>query len=133
MRLQRQESRTTSKKTYDKWVITLSPQTVKRLCWKEGEELAIQNLKDGIIIFSASIKKKGKVTTYKIPETRSDKYSVEERFLKIYNNLPLSERSEIVVVLDGEGVTWQIAKNYIAHQTEIGKKILKKLEELGIV
>ncbi len=133
MQLQRQESRKIGKKKYDKWVITLPPQIVKKLGWNEGEELDIQELNKGVLIFSASIKKNGKTVTYKEPVPRVEKYSPYERFFRIYNNLPLSERKEVIVVINGEGITWQGVRNYIAHNTEIGKTILKKLVDLDII
>jgi len=54
-------------------------------------------------------------------------------FLKIYANLPLSQRNEIIVVLDGEEMTWNAAKIEIANDTEKGKEILDKLIKLGIL
>jgi hypothetical protein len=63
----------------------------------------------------------------------SSERSLNEGHLKIYNNLPLNERNEIVVVLNGEGITWHNARNYINHDTEIGKEILKKLTKLKII
>ena len=54
-------------------------------------------------------------------------------FLKIYANLPLSQRNEIIVVLDGEEMTWNAAKIEIANDTEKGKEILDKLIKWGIL
>jgi len=133
MKLQRQESRKLEGKKYDKWVVTIPPQVIKRMEWEEGEELAMQTMKSGVLLFSASIKKGDKSNNYKITLPKKEKYTSKEKFLKIYNNLPLSERKEVVVVLNGEGITWQGARNYILHETDIGKEILKKLESLKIV
>lgn len=55
------------------------------------------------------------------------------QFLKIYANLPLSQRNEIIVVLDDEDLTWNAAKIEIAENTQKGKEILDKLVKLGIL
>lgn len=55
------------------------------------------------------------------------------KFLKIYANLPLNQRNEIIVVLGDEELTWNAAKIEIANDTEKGKEILEKLSLLGIL
>jgi hypothetical protein len=55
------------------------------------------------------------------------------QFLKIYANLPLSQRNEIIVVLGDEDLTWNAAKIEIAEDTPKGKEILDKLLKLGIL
>ncbi|KKQ96152.1 MAG: hypothetical protein UT56_C0007G0003 [Candidatus Levybacteria bacterium GW2011_GWB1_39_7] len=55
------------------------------------------------------------------------------QFLKIYANLPLNQRNEIIVVLGEEELTWNAAKIEIANNTEKGKEILEKLVRLGIL
>ncbi len=58
----------------------------------------------------------------------------KERFIKIYANLPMKLRSDIVLVLDGkEPITWNVAYIEINNETELGKKIFKKLAELKII
>ncbi len=58
----------------------------------------------------------------------------KERFLKVYSNLPLNLRDEIVLVLPGRGpVTWNVAYLEINNDTQLGKEILEKLVELKIV
>lgn len=39
MRLQKQLSRKAQEKEYAKWVIVIPPSTIKKLGWKEGQEL----------------------------------------------------------------------------------------------
>ena len=56
-----------------------------------------------------------------------------ERFIKIYSNLPLNVRKEIVLVIDDEPITWNVAYREIRGKTELGKTILKKLEALKII
>lgn len=57
----------------------------------------------------------------------------KSQFLKIYANLPLSQRSEIIVVLDDEELTWNSAKIEVINNTVKGKEILDKLVKLGIL
>ncbi|MEK7597159.1 MAG: hypothetical protein AAB441_00765 [Patescibacteria group bacterium] len=56
-----------------------------------------------------------------------------EKFLRIYANLPLNQRSEIVVVLGDEPMTWNATRVEIENDTEKGKEILKKLVDLQII
>jgi len=55
------------------------------------------------------------------------------QFLKVYANLPLSQRSEIIAVLDEEELTWNVARIEIANNTKKGKEILDKLVKMGIL
>ena len=55
------------------------------------------------------------------------------RFMKIYANLPLEERKQVVVVLNDEPISWAVAHNEIEHNTAKGKELLKKLKELNII
>lgn len=57
----------------------------------------------------------------------------KEKFYKIYGNLPMNIREEIIVVVDGEPISWKVAKNEIDNDTEISKTILHKLETLQII
>lgn len=57
-----------------------------------------------------------------------------ERFLKIYANLPLNIREEIICVLDKKGpITWNVAYLEIKNNTKLGEEILRKLEESKII
>jgi len=56
-----------------------------------------------------------------------------ERFLKIYSDLPLGLRKEIILVLDKEPITWNAAYVEISHNTSKATIMLKKLEELKII
>lgn len=59
-----------------------------------------------------------------------DKKLTREEFMKSYSNLPLSTREEIVVVVEGEPVTWKAAYLEIQGNTERGQKILDTLERI---
>lgn len=132
MRLQKQESRKVGNRTYSKWTVNLPSELVEKAGWKEGEEIGARLLNNGVLLFPASVEDEGKEVRYK-ETTKKEKYSPGERFLRIYNNLPISERGEVVVVVRGEPMTWKIVRNHIAHDTPAGKKILKKLCELEII
>jgi len=56
-----------------------------------------------------------------------------ERFMKVYSNLPINLRKEVIIVIDKEPISWDVARNEIEHNTKLGKKILKKLIELKII
>lgn len=55
------------------------------------------------------------------------------KFLRIYANLPLNQRNEIVVVVDNEPLTWNAAKIEIENDTLKGKEILEKLVKMKIL
>ncbi len=57
----------------------------------------------------------------------------KERFLRVYANLPLGLRGEIILVLDGEPVTWNVAYVEVYNNTEKSIKILDKLEGMRII
>lgn len=56
-----------------------------------------------------------------------------ERFKRVYANLPLGLRSEIVAVLDNEIMTWNVVKIEVDNNTAMGKRLLEYLEELEII
>ncbi|MCL4374610.1 hypothetical protein M1523_01975 [Patescibacteria group bacterium] len=58
----------------------------------------------------------------------------KERFFKVYSNLPVNLRQEIILVLPEVGpVTWQVGYLEISAETKLGEKILEKLIQLKIV
>lgn len=54
-------------------------------------------------------------------------------FNNIYANLPLPSRNEIVVVVDGVPMTWNVLRLEVEADTENGRKGLEILEQLGIL
>jgi len=57
-----------------------------------------------------------------------------EKFLNLYNNLPIKLRSEVVLVLrNKEPITWNVAYGEISNNTPLGEEILKGLVELKII
>ncbi len=62
-----------------------------------------------------------------------DKLGSRERFLRIYANMPLKLRDEIILVLNGEPITWNAAYVEVSNNSEKSKEILAKLVELGFI
>ena len=58
---------------------------------------------------------------------------LRERFLKIYANIPLNLRKEIILVLDNEPITWNVAYVEVFNKTDKSKEILQKLSELKLI
>lgn len=62
------------------------------------------------------------------------------RFLQVYQNLPLNERRNTIIVLEDKKqkpekklISWDIAYVEIDQETEIGEKILNKLIKLELI
>lgn len=58
---------------------------------------------------------------------------IKEEFFKIYANLPIEERNNVVVVINKQPISWNIAYLEIKSNTKIGQKVLKTLQELKIL
>lgn len=59
---------------------------------------------------------------------------IREKFLKLYSNLPINLRKEVILVLEDKGpITWEVAYIEIENKTKLGDKILKKLSQLKII
>lgn len=60
--------------------------------------------------------------------------SRKSRFYRIYANLPINLREEVVLVLSQKGpITWNVAYLEVENDTDLGKAILKKLDDLKII
>ncbi len=61
----------------------------------------------------------------------------KERFLKVYQNLPLNERKNTILILgekkEKKPLSWDIAYLEISEETEIGEEILNKLIRLNLI
>ena len=58
----------------------------------------------------------------------------KDRFFKVYSNLPINLRNEVILVLPDKGpITWNVAFLEINNETELGETIFKKLVELKII
>lgn len=58
----------------------------------------------------------------------------KENFLKVYANLPINLRDDIILVLKDKGpITWNVAYIEINNNTKLGEVIFKKLVQLKII
>lgn len=57
----------------------------------------------------------------------------KEKFLKVYANLPVPEREQVIAIVDKKTYSWNVAFNEISNDTNLGRKILKKVEDLGLI
>ena len=65
---------------------------------------------------------------------KEQKCMERENFLKLYSNLPINIRKEIIVVIDKIGpISWDVAYLEIENKTKLGETILKKLEKLKVI
>ena len=56
-----------------------------------------------------------------------------EKFLKAYANLPEPEREQVIAIVNNKTYSWNVAYAEISNNTALGKRILKKIEDLGIL
>jgi len=54
-------------------------------------------------------------------------------FNKVYANLPIGMRNEIVAVLDGIPMTWNVINVEVQNNTPLAEKVLDQLFKLGIL
>ena len=58
----------------------------------------------------------------------------QQKFYKVFANLPINLREEVILVIPGKGpITWQVAFLEVDHNTELGTMILEKLSDLKII
>ncbi|MCK5211635.1 hypothetical protein KAJ89_02945 [Candidatus Parcubacteria bacterium] len=61
----------------------------------------------------------------------------KSRFIKIYSNLPIRLRDEIVLVVNYQDkkqpITWNVAYVEISNNTELGKTIYNELIKMEII
>lgn len=55
------------------------------------------------------------------------------KFNEIYANLPLGSRTQIVVIIDNEPLTWNSARVEIDSNSPKTQEILDKLEMIGLL
>lgn len=57
----------------------------------------------------------------------------KERFLKVYANIPLGLRKEIVLVVEDKPISWDVAFIEVDNDTPLSKLILEKLDKLDLI
>jgi len=55
------------------------------------------------------------------------------KFLGIFPNIPDNLREDILVIVDKKPYTWNTAYLEVKDNTPLGEKILKILEEIGVL
>ena len=58
---------------------------------------------------------------------------LRETFLRIYANIPLGLRRDIIAIVDEEPMTWCVCYIEITARTKIGDKTLEYLRKLKII
>jgi hypothetical protein len=59
--------------------------------------------------------------------------SPKTQFLKIYADVPLGVRREIIAVVEDEPVTWNSARIEVENNTATGRQILDQLIQIGVL
>lgn len=59
--------------------------------------------------------------------------NLREDFLKVYANIPLGLRDDIILVFEGKSLTWNVAYLEVMANTDISHKILKELKDLNLI
>ena len=58
---------------------------------------------------------------------------LSERFFKVYSSVPIEERTNTLIVIDNEPISWHLVFQEIKNKTKRGEKILNMLSELEII
>ena len=63
-----------------------------------------------------------------------NRLSPRERFLKVYANLPIPVRDEVIFIDEEKRpISWNVAYLEIEQKTKLGDKILSRLQTLDII
>ena len=63
-----------------------------------------------------------------------NKEQLKQQFYKVFANLPINLREEVILVISGKGpITWQVAYLEVDNDTKLGAMILEKLSDLKII
>ena len=65
--------------------------------------------------------------------TENNYEELKAKFMRAYANIPLPLRSEIVVVVDEEPISWHVAKIELNNNTLAAPKILSILEKMEVL
>ncbi len=58
---------------------------------------------------------------------------LKAKFLKLFANVPLQLRQEIIVVVDDESLSWSVASVEIKKDTKKAFIILEHLKKIGLI
>ena len=57
----------------------------------------------------------------------------KDKFLRVFSNLSIDLRKEIILVIDDQPITWNVAYEEIKNETKLGKRVLKKLIQFELI
>lgn len=56
-----------------------------------------------------------------------------DRFIKVFANVPITQREEIVVVVNKQPISWNLAYEQLKTNGDLSEEIGKKLIELKVI
>jgi len=56
-----------------------------------------------------------------------------DRFFRVYDNIPINTRKELIVIIDDKPITWDIAYKEIKNESSLGYKIFNELVKLKFI
>lgn len=59
--------------------------------------------------------------------------TLRENFLRVYANIPLGLRDDIILVFENKPLTWNVVYLEVKANTDASEKILKGLKELNLI
>ncbi len=54
-------------------------------------------------------------------------------FFRVYYNIPINTRKELIVIIDDKPITWDIAYKEIKNESSLGYKIFNELVKLKFI
>lgn len=125
MKLQKSVSNKTKGKVYEKWFVNLPTKLVKQVGWNVGDELLITINNKKIVL-----DKQDKII---LKDNEQSNLTYYEKFIRVYNGLPLNERKMPIIVIDDEAFNWSRCYSEISGRTKLGKIIGEKLIKLNLI
>lgn len=58
---------------------------------------------------------------------------IRDKFFKVYANIPLGLRDDIIVVIDDKPLTWNVVYLEVKENTDLSKNILEELKNLNLI
>ena len=63
----------------------------------------------------------------------SPKKDLRAKFLSIYPNLPVPERSQVIVIINNEPCSWNVVYVEVKNNTKLGIRMLEKMHKLELI
>jgi len=64
---------------------------------------------------------------------KEKQHPMDWKFFRVYANLPIPLRNEIVAVVDGEPMTFHVIKLELENKTEMGYQALQNMIDMEII